>query len=173
MSQPAGRFSSIREFIEEAINGQHTAAEATAILDQIEMGIGLRKRDEALAAEMERDDGPPLGPEDHRAFRAGRSSALEVVVPALAAVVQGIRRTKNSRCPVCRSKLGTASTQMHRDDCLFWAAVGLVVDHPPVPADVPPGLPEVAELTVEVRGGEPVYHMTTHDELARRKSEAS
>jgi len=170
MNQPAGRFSSIREFLEEAINGEHTAAEATAILDQIELGIGLAARDRALAEEMERDDGPPVGPEDHRMFRAGRNAALEVVVPALAAVVQGIRRTASSRCPVCRARLGTGPAQKHRDDCQLWKAVQLVVDHPPVPMPVPAGLPEVAEASIEVKGGEPIYHLTTHEEVARREA---
>lgn len=170
MNQPAGRFASIREFIEEAIEGKHTPAEVTAILDQIEIGAGLSARDRALAEEMERDDGPAVGPLEEKAYRAGRVNVLEVVVPALAAVVNGIRRTPNSRCPVCRAHLGAGPTQKHRDDCQLWKAVALVVDHGPIPVPVPAGLPEVAEMAVEVKGGEAVYHMTTHDELAKRRA---
>lgn len=170
MNQPAGRFGSIREFIEEAIEGKHSATEIAAILDQIEVGIGLSARDRALAEEMERDDGAAVGPLEEKAYRAGRVNVLEVVVPALAAVINGIRRTPSSRCPVCRAHIGTGPHQKHRDGCQLWKAVELVVDHGPVPVAVPPGLPEVAEMAVEVKGGEPVYHMTTHDELARRRA---
>lgn len=43
------RFTTIRQFIEEAISGRHTAEEVEYILDNIEQGIGIEERDRALA----------------------------------------------------------------------------------------------------------------------------
>lgn len=111
----APRFTTIKEFIEEAISGRHTAEEITEILDVIEQGIGLQEADRSFAQAFEdlpkRDD---LDPVWQRGHMVGADAVIDLLAPMLRRIEWRGRRKAGTRlytCPNCRR------AGKHGDDC--------------------------------------------------------
>jgi hypothetical protein len=109
------QFTTIREFIKTAINGEHTADEVNEILDQIEQGIGLQEADRQFAQAYE--DLPKHDGDDPVFLRGtlfGTQRVLDVAVPLLLKIEWNGKRTGKRTRPTCPSCRGI---EKHRDPC--------------------------------------------------------
>jgi hypothetical protein len=156
-------FTSLREFITEAINGNHTTEEVFSILDDIERGANLSDADRKIAEEFVRNENAESFVDDSRflaGVEAGTRNAVEIVGPVLQLVADGIRTARKGQCPVCRHSLGKLEIQQHTAECQLWGLFIQLTDHAPIPVEMP-AIPEAESATLEVKNGQAIYRITT------------
>jgi hypothetical protein len=146
-------FTSIKEFVAEAINGTHTTEEVLQILNDIEQGIGLSETDRKLAEEFERPDGTRV--QDEPLYQEGIQAGVRAVVEAVAPVLEVL--ALKARCPICGRDL---KRRRHQDECKLAVLFASFLDHEERPHDLS-HIPEVESATIERKGGQEIVRITT------------
>lgn len=108
MSEPK-KFTTLRAFLEEAIDGRIGKAEAIEMLDQIEEGVGLQEHERQLAEAMEQlPEDDARDPVYQRGFEEGAGGLAFRLFPMLEKC-----EWVGGRCPMCGYET------VHKRGCLL------------------------------------------------------
>jgi hypothetical protein len=91
-------FTTLRNFIEEAISGAHTNEEIKEILDNIEQGVGLMEHEKQTAEALE---GLPKVDEEDPVYLRGIGEAARQFALQFFPLLESIESAGHGKMPVC------------------------------------------------------------------------
>jgi hypothetical protein len=108
-------YTTLRNFIAEAISGEHTAEEIKEILDNIEQGVGLQEHEKQTAEALEQ---LPATDEDDPVYQRGIAEAAKQFTLQFYPLLLSIESAGHGKMPVCpRCRTGGRDEngrQMHK-----------------------------------------------------------